>query len=48
MHKRISVILKERNILYPLQFGFQENDSIDHALISMTEEIRSIKQIKQE
>ena len=41
MHKRISVFLKERNILYPLQFGFQENSSIDHALISMTEEIRS-------
>ena len=41
MHKRISVFLKERNILYPLQFGFQENNSINHALISMTEEIRS-------
>ena len=42
MHKRISVFLKERNILYPLQFGFQENNSIYHALISMTEEIRSL------
>ena len=27
--------------MYPLQFGFQENNSIDHALTSMTEEIRS-------
>ena len=26
--------------MYPLKFGFQENNSIDHALISMTEEIR--------
>ena len=41
MHKRIYVFRKERNILYPLQFGFQENNSIHHALISMTEEIRS-------
>ena len=28
-------------ILYSLQFGFQGNHSIDHALISMTETIRS-------
>ena len=41
MHKRIYVFLKEKKILYPLQFGFQENNSIDHALITMTEEIRS-------
>ena len=41
MHKRIPAFLKDCNILYPLQFGFQENNSIDHALISMTEEIRS-------
>ena len=41
MHKRIYVFLKEKKILYPLQFGFQENNSIDNALISMTEEIRS-------
>ena len=41
MHKRIYVFLKEKKILYPLQFGFQENNSIDHALISMSEEIRS-------
>ena len=27
-------------IIYPLQFGFQENHSIDHALISVTETIR--------
>ena len=41
MHKRIYVFLKDCNILYPLQLGFQENNSIDCALISMTEEIRS-------
>ena len=27
-------------IIYPLQFGFQENHSLDHALISMTETIK--------
>ena len=41
MHERINVFLKGHNILYPLQFSFQENNSIDHALIRMTEEIRS-------
>ena len=41
MHKRINVFLKNHSILYPVQFGFQENNSIDYALISMTEEIRS-------
>ena len=33
--------LKECNILYLLQFGFQDNNSIDHALIGRTEEIGS-------
>jgi len=42
MHKRIDVFLKNNNILYYLQFRFQENISVDHALISMTEEIRSL------
>ena len=37
MHKRIDVFLKDNNILYYLQFRFQENISVDHALISMTE-----------
>ena len=41
MHKIINVFLKGHYILYPLQFGFQENNSIDYALISMTEDIRS-------
>ena len=40
-HKRLYSFLKDHKIIYPLQFGFQENHSIDHALISMTEEIRS-------
>ena len=33
--------MKDHKIIYCLQFGFQENDSIDLASISMTEEIRS-------
>ena len=41
MHRRVNVFLKDHSILYSVQFGFQENNSIDYALISMTEEIRS-------
>ena len=41
MHKRLYSFLKDHKVIDPLQFGFQENHSIDHALISMTEEIRS-------
>jgi len=41
MNKRIYFFLKDSNILYPLKFEFQENKPIDHALISMTEEIGS-------
>ncbi len=41
MYKRLYRFLEVHNIFYSLQFGFQENRSIDHALISMTESIRS-------
>ena len=41
MYKRLYSFVACNRILYPLQFGFQENDSIDHALISMTETIRN-------
>ncbi len=41
MYKRLYRFLEVHNIIYSLQFGFQENRSIDHALISMTESIRN-------
>ena len=40
MYNRIYTFLTKHNIIYPLEFGFQINHSIDHALISMTEMIR--------
>ena len=39
--KRLYSFVVCNKVLYPLQFGFQENHSIDHALISMTETIRN-------
>ena len=47
MYKRLYSFLKTQEILFSLQFGFQENHSIDHALISMTESIRSTLDDKQ-
>ena len=41
MYKRLYSFITHNKIIYPLQFGFQENHSIDHALISMTEAIRN-------
>ena len=41
MHKRLYAFITSNNIIHPLQFGFQENDSVHHALISITEAIRS-------
>ena len=40
MFKRLYSFVTGYKIIYPLQFGFQANYSIDHALISMTETIR--------
>ena len=41
MHRRLYNFLDLCNILYPNQFGFLEKDSTNHALISMTETIKS-------
>lgn len=40
MYQRLFKFLEFHEILYNLQFGFQENNSIGHALISLTETIR--------
>ena len=40
VYKRLYSFVTCNKITYPLPFGFQENHSIDHALISMTETIR--------
>ena len=40
VNKRLYSFVTCNKIIYPLQFGFQENNSIDHALISMTGTIR--------
>ena len=41
MHKRIYAFLEKYEILYELQFGFRTGFSTTHALIHMTEAIRS-------
>ena len=41
MYKRLYRFLEVHNLFYSLQFGFQENRFIDHALISITESIRN-------
>ena len=41
MYKRLCRFLEIHNALYSLQFGFQENHSIDHALVSLTEAVRN-------
>ena len=41
MHKRIYSFLEKFNLLYNLQFGFRSKYSTSHALIHMTEAIRS-------
>ena len=41
MHKRIYAFLEKHEILYQLQFGFRAGYSTTHALIHMTEAIRS-------
>ena len=40
MYKRLYLFVACNKLLFPFQFGFQEHQSIDHALISMTETIR--------
>ena len=46
MYRRLFRFLEVHNLLYSLQFGFQENHSIDHALVSLTEAIRILLIIK--
>ena len=46
MHKRIYSFVTSNNIIHPLQFGFQENHSVHHALINITEAIRSTFEYK--
>ena len=40
MYKRFYKFLEMHKALYSLQFGFQENSSIDYALVSLTEALR--------
>ena len=35
MYRRLYSVLIYHKIIYPLQFGFQENHSVEHTLISM-------------
>ena len=41
MLKRLYEYLHSLNTFYPLQFGFRERHSTNHALISMTESIKN-------
>ena len=41
MYRRLYRFLEIHKVLYSLQFGFQENHSIDHALVSFTEAVRN-------
>ena len=41
MYKRLYLFLAQNHIIYPLEFGFQEKHSVEHALISLTETIRT-------
>ena len=41
MYQRLYGFLNNFDIFYPLQFGFREKPSTNHALISMTEAIRN-------
>ena len=41
MYKRLYRFLEVHKALYSLQFGFQENHSIDHSLVSLTEAVRN-------
>ena len=41
MYKRLYSSVTSNTILHPLQFVFQQNHSVDHALISITEAIRN-------
>jgi len=40
-YKRLYSFVTCKKIIYQLQFGFQQHNSVDHALISMTEAIKN-------
>ena len=40
-HRRLYRFLEIHDVLFSLQFGFQENHSIDHALVSLTETVKN-------
>ena len=39
MHKRLTSFLNDQKILYKIKFGFQNNSSIAHAIISLIDSI---------
>ena len=41
MHIRLTNFLRKNKVLFSYQFGFPNNHSTDHALISLTEMIRN-------
>lgn len=41
MYERLYKFLEKHEILYSLQFGFRANNSINHALVSLTEAIKN-------
>ena len=41
MYKRLYSFVTHNVIIYPLQFGFQEKHSVEHALITLTETVRN-------
>ena len=41
MYSRLYNFLTIHNCIYDLQFGFRKNHSVNHALTSLTEDIRS-------
>ena len=41
LYRRLYRFLEIHKVLYSLQFGFQENHSIDHAVVSLTEAVRN-------
>ena len=42
MFKRLYTFLETNNCIYDLQFGFRQKHSTNHALLSMTQQIRDI------
>ena len=41
MYKRLYTFLNKNNVIYNLQFGFRQQYSTSHALINITENIRT-------